>query len=144
MSLARFNLYRLSYVFLFNTFWSKTKARGGRWSWWGEIIGLAVFWTWYITLLKNIEDWRMRVVYLLISHITTSPLHIQVSGTARSSDFIFNTVLIQGPLLSFYPPTLNLNLNIHLPTRSCSPTSPAPPPTSVPPNPSSTANSAQP
>ena len=80
MSLARFNLYRLSYAFLFNTFWSKTKARGGRWSWWGEIIGLAVFWTWYITLLKNIEDWRMRVVYLLISHITTSPLHIQVSG----------------------------------------------------------------
>lgn len=78
MSLARFNLYRLSYAFLFNSRNANVKARGGRWSWWAEVIGLAVFWTWYSAVLLGTGSWTNALQYLLISHIVTSPLHIQV------------------------------------------------------------------
>lgn len=72
MSLARFNLYALSYGFLL------TRARRDRWLL-IEGTGLIFFWFWFIRfVLGNIPDWRMRLVYMLVSHVVTSPLHVQI------------------------------------------------------------------
>ena len=78
MSLARFNLYRLSYSYLYNSRHASIKARGGRWSWWGEIIGITVFWTWYGALIWGTGSWQDALLYMLVSHVVPSPLHVQV------------------------------------------------------------------
>jgi delta8-fatty-acid desaturase len=78
MSLARFNLYRLSYVFLAKAAFQPKKARGGRWWWWLEITGLCVFFYWYSSVLAGIPTWGTRICYLLITNIIPSPLHVQV------------------------------------------------------------------
>jgi delta8-fatty-acid desaturase len=74
MSLARFNLYANSYIFLVK---SGLQGRRG-WSWWLEIVGIAFYWTWYSAVLRGCGDWKTALGYLLISHIVPSPLHVQV------------------------------------------------------------------
>jgi delta8-fatty-acid desaturase len=75
MSLGRFNLYGNSYGFL-----AKRPAhRRDRW-WLAEVAGLGVFWAWFGACLAHCPDWTTRVLFVLISHIATSPLHVQVSG----------------------------------------------------------------
>lgn len=72
MSLARFNLYALSYGFLL------TRARRDRWLL-IEGTGVIFFWFWFTRfVLGSIPDWRMRLVYMLVSHVVTSPLHVQI------------------------------------------------------------------
>lgn len=72
MSLARFNLYALSYGFLL------TKARRDRWLA-IEATGVVFFWYWLSQwVLRNMPDWRVGLAYMLVSHIVTSPLHVQV------------------------------------------------------------------
>ncbi|WFD02414.1 sphingolipid 8-(E)-desaturase [Malassezia obtusa] len=72
MSLARFNLYALSYGFLL------LRARRDRWFWY-EMTGLVAFWAWYGGLvLRALPSWGMVVVYLLVSHIAASPVHVQI------------------------------------------------------------------
>ncbi|KDN39838.1 fatty acid/sphingolipid desaturase [Tilletiaria anomala UBC 951] len=82
MSLGRFNLYSNSYSFLL------LQARRDRW-FYLELLGLA-FWTrWYIFgALAHLPSWKLRIAYVLISHVLTSPLHIQIvlSHFAQSSD----------------------------------------------------------
>ncbi len=82
MSLGRFNLYANSYGFL------ALKARRDRW-FAMELTGLAFFAYWYgYRVLASLPTWRLRIAYLLISHILTSPLHVQIvlSHFAQSSD----------------------------------------------------------
>lgn len=79
MALARFNLYALSYGFLLKSLRHKQKAKGGRWSWWLEVIGLGVYWTWYTRVVRGTGSWQQALLYLLVSHVTASPLHVQVS-----------------------------------------------------------------
>lgn len=82
MAFGRFNLYANSYGFL------ATKARRDRW-WALEIAGLVTFWTWYgYALLGSLPTWPIRIAYLMISHIVTSPLHVQIvlSHFAQSCD----------------------------------------------------------
>ncbi|WFD31561.1 sphingolipid 8-(E)-desaturase [Malassezia sp. CBS 17886] len=72
MSIARFNLYALSYSFLL------LRAKRDRWLL-IEGVGVLVFWAWFGGLvLPALPSWKMLVAYLLISHIVTSPLHIQI------------------------------------------------------------------
>ncbi|KAH8120187.1 delta 8-sphingoloid desaturase protein [Phellopilus nigrolimitatus] len=78
LSLARFNLYALSYGHLIKTIRDSPKARGGRWSWWGEVIGLTTFWIWYFFVLRGTGSWQNALLYLLVSHVVTSPLHLQI------------------------------------------------------------------
>lgn len=73
LSLARFNLYALSYGYL------ATKMPRNRWFAF-EAAGLVFFWTWFGSLLRGLDGWKMRVAYLLVSHIVTSPVHVQVSA----------------------------------------------------------------
>ncbi|PWN45881.1 delta 8-sphingoloid desaturase protein [Ceraceosorus guamensis] len=82
MSLGRFNLYANSYGFL-----AKTARFNDIW-WWAEVSGVGFFWAWFVALLHGCPDWKTRIGYLLISHIATSPLHVQIvlSHFAQSSD----------------------------------------------------------
>ncbi|KAK0544415.1 hypothetical protein OC861_004860 [Tilletia horrida] len=53
-----------------------------------EISCLVVFWTWFgWGMLGSIRGWGWRVMYVLVSHIVTSPLHVQIvlSHFAQSS-----------------------------------------------------------
>lgn len=81
MSLGRFNLYANSYGFL------ATKARKNRW-WVLEVVGVVCFWAWYGFVLRSLPSWSLRAAYLLISHVVTSPLHVQIvlSHFAQSSE----------------------------------------------------------
>jgi delta8-fatty-acid desaturase len=71
MSLARFNLYANSYGFL------ALRARR-TWDWYFEVGCLIAFWSWYGAMLYGIGNWKSALAYLLISHVVTSPLHVQV------------------------------------------------------------------
>lgn len=95
MSLARFNLYANSYSFLIKTarqrvLGKQKRLRGGRWTWWAEVLGLCVFWGWYgfgvLGDLKRKGGWKTAVGYLLVSHIVASPLHVQVNTFSTTSN----------------------------------------------------------
>ncbi|CAL1695623.1 unnamed protein product [Somion occarium] len=88
MCFARFNLYVLSYTFLAKHAFEPRKAVGGRWWWWGEVICLGLFFCWYSSLLMAIGNWKTALGYLVVSHVVTSPLHIQIvlSHFSRSTE----------------------------------------------------------
>jgi hypothetical protein len=79
MSLGRFNLYRLSYQHLWITRREPSKARGGRWAWWLEVIALWAFLVWYGSLVRGCGPWQKGLMYLLVSNVVPSPLHVQVA-----------------------------------------------------------------
>jgi delta8-fatty-acid desaturase len=79
MLFARFNLYRLSWMYLVL---GKGPKKGP--AWWHryfEIVGMAVFWAWYGygVVYKSIPDNWSRFWFVLISHALTSPLHVQIT-----------------------------------------------------------------
>ncbi|KAG6912017.1 hypothetical protein DXG01_000265 [Tephrocybe rancida] len=78
MMFARFNLYANSYVYLFKKAFDTRRARGGRWAWIMEICGIIFFWIWFGRVLYGCGSWQTALGYLLVSHITTSPLHVQI------------------------------------------------------------------
>ncbi|KDQ09772.1 hypothetical protein BOTBODRAFT_164471 [Botryobasidium botryosum FD-172 SS1] len=84
MSLARFNLYANSYAFL----WKRASNPKKGWSWWLEVAGMAFYWTWYIAVLRGCGTWRKAIAYMLVSHVVTSPLHVQIvlSHFSRSTE----------------------------------------------------------
>ena len=79
MAFARFNLYANSYSFLYQKYFDTKRARGGNWAWRLEITGLIFFWTWFGRVLYGCGSWQMALAYFLVSHVVTSPLHIQVT-----------------------------------------------------------------
>lgn len=77
---GRFNLYRLSWEYLL----SPTQAPRKGPAWWHrylELAGQIFFWYWfgYQTLYLAIPSWSSRLVFLLISHMVTAPLHVQIT-----------------------------------------------------------------
>ncbi|TFY82341.1 hypothetical protein EWM64_g1684 [Hericium alpestre] len=78
ISLARFNLYRLSYEHLFRMRNEPIKAKGGRWAYWLEIAGLVFWWYWYTGVLRGCGSWQKGLMYLLVSNMVPSPLHVQI------------------------------------------------------------------
>lgn len=72
MAVARFNLYALSYSFLL--------LRARRDCWFAlEVTGLAAFWYMFVHgVLAPLPSWPLRIAYLLVSHVVTSPLHVQI------------------------------------------------------------------
>lgn len=79
LMLARFNLYRLSWEYLLT---GQAPKKGPAW-WhrWFEFAGQVFFWYWfgYGVLYCTLPDWSTRLTYLLVSHIVTSPLHLQIT-----------------------------------------------------------------
>ncbi|KAJ9122485.1 hypothetical protein QFC22_001913 [Naganishia vaughanmartiniae] len=100
LSLARFNLYANSYGFL------ALKMPRNRWFCF-EMAGLAFFWTWFGLVLKGLPSNKMRVMYLLVSHIVTSPVHVQIvlSHFARSTEDL-------GPIESFPSRQLRTTMDV--------------------------------
>jgi delta8-fatty-acid desaturase len=79
MMLARFNLTRLSWEYLLK---GQAPRKGP--AWWHvylEFAGQAFFWYWYgyVVLYKTIPDWSSRLLFLLVSHVIPSPLHVQIT-----------------------------------------------------------------
>jgi len=81
LSLARFNLYAQSYLFLLQ------RARRD-WTWYTEIAGIVFYWNWFGRAVLGVGGWKMRVLYLLVSHVVASPVHVQIvlSHFSQSTD----------------------------------------------------------
>jgi len=79
MCFARFNLYVNSYTYLYRKAFDTKRARGGNWAWRLEMAGLVFFWTWFGRVLYGCGTWQKALAYLLVSHVVTSPLHVQVT-----------------------------------------------------------------
>ncbi|KAK2747908.1 hypothetical protein FQN57_001499 [Myotisia sp. PD_48] len=79
LGFGRFNLYRLSWEYLILGLGPR---KGPAW-WhrWLEIAGNVFFWCWfgYGVLYLSIPDWKNRVLFILVSHVITAPLHVQIT-----------------------------------------------------------------
>ncbi|KAF2402587.1 fatty acid/sphingolipid desaturase [Trichodelitschia bisporula] len=107
---GRFNLYRLSWVYLLG---GQAPKRGPAW-WhrWFEITGHVFFWTWfgYGILYRSLPDNSTRLTYLLISHMVTMPVHAQIT----LSHFAMSTADL-GPSESFVQKMLRTTMDIECP-----------------------------
>ncbi|KAE8145626.1 fatty acid desaturase-domain-containing protein [Aspergillus avenaceus] len=76
---GRFNLYRLSWEYLLC---GQAPKKGPAW-WhrWFELAGQVFFWYWfgYGVLYCTIPNWSSRIVFILVSHMVTAPLHVQIT-----------------------------------------------------------------
>lgn len=107
---GRFNLYYLSWEFILRgTGPSKGPARWHRWL---EAIGQVFFWSWfgYGILYSSIPSNWQRLVYVLISHMCTMPVHAQIT----LSHFSMSTSEL-GPAESFPQKMLRTTMDIDCP-----------------------------
>lgn len=79
MGVARFNLYFLSWHHVLS---SKSSALGSSTAWWiqpTEIAFMSCYWFLYgyVLIWCTLPTWTIRVAFVLLSHITTMPLHVQ-------------------------------------------------------------------
>jgi sphingolipid 8-(E)-desaturase len=81
MAFGRFNLYANSYSFLARKAFDTKRARGGNWAWTLEIAGIVFFWYWFGSVLIGCGSWSRALTYLIVSHVVTSPLHVQVRAS---------------------------------------------------------------
>ena len=78
--MGRFNLYRLAWSYLLDPAQSPRKGS----AWWHrylEMTGQVFFWYWfgYRTLYLSVPTWSSRIAFLLVSHMVTAPLHVQLT-----------------------------------------------------------------
>lgn len=81
MGIARFNLYLLSWLHVLSV---KSDSLGNSKAWWirpVEIIFMACYWYifGYLLLWRTLPTWTTRVAFVLVSHIVTMPLHVQIT-----------------------------------------------------------------
>jgi delta8-fatty-acid desaturase len=81
MGIARFNLYLLSWLHVLS---SKSSSLGNSKAWWirpVEIAFMSCYWYifGYLLLWKTLPTWTIRVAFVLVSHIVTMPLHVQIT-----------------------------------------------------------------
>ncbi|PGH08830.1 hypothetical protein AJ79_05834 [Helicocarpus griseus UAMH5409] len=76
---GRFNLYFLSWEYLILGLGPR---KGPAW-WhrWLELSGQVFFWIWfgYGVVYHSIPTWTSRILFVLISHMVTAPLHVQIT-----------------------------------------------------------------
>lgn len=79
LAFGRFNLYRLSWAHLI--FFPGPFKGPAYWHRHLEITGQLFFWFWfgYCTVWSSIPTWWDRVLFVLISHTVTAPLHVQIT-----------------------------------------------------------------
>ncbi|KAJ9648979.1 hypothetical protein H2199_000892 [Coniosporium tulheliwenetii] len=79
LCLGRFNLYRLSWLYLFGG--QAIRKGPAWWTRWFEIAGQLFFWSWfgYGVVYSSIPTLTARVAFVMISHIVTAPLHVQIT-----------------------------------------------------------------
>jgi delta8-fatty-acid desaturase len=110
LAFGRFNLYRLSWEYLFLGIGPK---KGPAW-WhrWLEIAGQVFFWYWYgyVILYQTIPTASARWAFVMISHVITMPLHAQIT----LSHFSMSTAEL-GPHESFPQKMLRTTMDIDCP-----------------------------
>ncbi|KAJ4291534.1 hypothetical protein N0V88_006131 [Collariella sp. IMI 366227] len=76
---GRFNLYRLSWVYLLGG--QGPKKGIAAWHRWLEIAGQIFFWTWfgYFLVYRSIPTASARIWFILVSHFVTTPVHVQIT-----------------------------------------------------------------
>jgi len=79
MAVARFNLYILSIHHLITS--PRPKSRMTSWIRPTEFAFIACYWLWFGhgILYSSLPDWPTRIAFVLISHIITMPLHVQIT-----------------------------------------------------------------
>lgn len=107
---GRFNLYVLSWTYLLS---SKPPRQGP--AWWHrylELAGQAFFWTWfgYFTVYRSIPTAGARIMFVLVSHMVTAPLHVQIT----LSHFAMSTADL-GPNESFPQKMLRTTMDVACP-----------------------------
>ncbi|KAK6462228.1 delta-8 sphingolipid desaturase [Scheffersomyces coipomensis] len=79
LSLGRFNLYFLSWSHLIRGL----GPRSGKAAWFRyfELAGLSFFFYWffYLVVFKSIDGWGNRLLYVLVSHVSTMLVHVQIT-----------------------------------------------------------------
>lgn len=78
MGVARFNLYILS---LHHLTLGPKPSKSTRWIRQTEIAGMIFYWSWfgYGLVWRTLPNWPIRIAFVLISHIITMPLHVQIT-----------------------------------------------------------------
>ncbi|KAI6756872.1 hypothetical protein HG530_011470 [Fusarium avenaceum] len=81
MGVARFNLYLLSWLHVLS---EKSSQLGKSRAWWirpTEISFMACYWFLfgYCLVWRTLPDWPTRIAFVLVSHIITMPLHVQIT-----------------------------------------------------------------
>jgi delta8-fatty-acid desaturase len=71
LSFGRFNLHRLSFVYLLTGKNVRTRAL--------ELVGITFFFIWFGALLSTLPTWNIRLAYLMVSYMLTFPLHVQIT-----------------------------------------------------------------
>ncbi|TQS32748.1 hypothetical protein Golomagni_06926, partial [Golovinomyces magnicellulatus] len=110
LALGRFNLYVLSWQYLIA---GKGPKKGiAAWHRWLEITGQIFFWYWfgYLMVYKSIPDAWSRFVFILVSHVASSPLHVQIV----LSHFAMSTADL-GPQESFPQKMLRTTMDVDCP-----------------------------
>ncbi|PQE14530.1 fatty acid desaturase protein [Rutstroemia sp. NJR-2017a BBW] len=107
---GRFNLYRLSWEYLILGLGPK---KGPAW-WhrWLELAGQVFFWTWfgYGIVYKTIPTASQRILFVMVSHMVTMPVHAQIT----LSHFSMSTSEL-GPHESFPQKMLRTTMDIDCP-----------------------------
>ncbi|KAL7905737.1 fatty acid/sphingolipid desaturase [Trichoderma velutinum] len=110
LALGRFNLYVLSWDYILN---GKGPRKGqAAYQRWLELAGQVFFWIWfgYGILYKSIPDGWSRFVFLMVSHVAASPLHVQIV----LSHFAMSTADL-GPQESFPQMMLRTTMDVDCP-----------------------------
>ncbi len=110
LSVSRFYLYALSWQYLL--FDQGPKKGIARWHRWLEFTGQAVFWAWYgyAIVYKTIDSNWGRLAFVVVSHMTTMPLHLQIT----LSHFAMSTTDL-GPDESFPQKMLRTTMDVDCP-----------------------------
>lgn len=110
LSLARFNLYFLSWDYLIAG--RGPKKGPAKYHRHLEFAGQIFFWTWfgYGLVYKSLPDGWTRFMFIMVSHITASPLHVQIV----LSHFAMSTADL-GPQESFAQRMLRTTMDVDCP-----------------------------
>ncbi|KAI8623944.1 fatty acid desaturase [Xylariaceae sp. FL1651] len=81
MTVARFNLYFLSWLHVLSV---RSSSLGGSKAWWvrpTEVACMAGYWYLfgYCLLWCTLPTWTLRIAFVMVSHIATMPLHVQIT-----------------------------------------------------------------
>jgi delta8-fatty-acid desaturase len=110
LAFGRFNLYRLTWTYIL----LRQAPRKGPawWHYWVEVVGQFFFWSWfgYGILYRCMPNFWTGLGYLMVSHMVTSPVHVQIT----LSHFGMSTADL-GPKESFPQKMLRTTLDVDCP-----------------------------
>nr|KAJ3412350.1 hypothetical protein HK105_002375 [Polyrhizophydium stewartii] len=110
LAFGRFNLYANSWAYVFARSYMVPYRMF-------EIVGMSFFWVWYIWLLSHLPSWGHIVGYVLVSHMVTVFLHLQITLSHFGMSTVEEKVLVDGKLVeeTFAEKALRTTMDIECP-----------------------------